>query len=212
MIVLLSQSGSQAKGLCRCSRGQPTRVRSRSVMPLVPSRPVGPSNSVFASLRLRAFASKSQKIAKRTHFSHPAAQMLPVVATPLPKMLPFKSLTLNDVTDVADFPTTYIEYINHALPVLHSRLPFRKTAVTSGRLRKPTEDPPGGGYLHCRSVFASLCPLPPAAPTCPPKPWRRGKSRFAGTKAGCGYSFRKATEAYGSPPRGVLRIRDRWKR
>jgi hypothetical protein len=31
--------------------------------------------------------------------------MLPVVATPLPEMLPLKLLTFNDVTGVATFPT-----------------------------------------------------------------------------------------------------------
>jgi hypothetical protein len=35
--------------------------------------------------------------------------MLPVVATPLLEMLPLKLLTLNDVTDVATFPT-YISF------------------------------------------------------------------------------------------------------
>jgi hypothetical protein len=33
--------------------------------------------------------------------------MLPVVATPLPKMLPFKLLSLNDVADVAYFHTSH---------------------------------------------------------------------------------------------------------
>jgi hypothetical protein len=42
-----------------------------------------------------------------------SGEMLPVVATLLPKMLPFKSLTSNDVTDVAIFPTSYI---NNAYP------------------------------------------------------------------------------------------------
>ncbi len=40
-------------------------------------------------------------------------QMLPIVATPLPKMLPFKFLPLSHVTDVATFPTSYI---NNARP------------------------------------------------------------------------------------------------
>ena len=34
--------------------------------------------------------------------------MLPVFAALLPKMLPLKSLTFNDVADVATFPTSYI--------------------------------------------------------------------------------------------------------
>jgi hypothetical protein len=33
--------------------------------------------------------------------------MLPVVATPLPEMLPLKWLEINDVTDVTAFPTSY---------------------------------------------------------------------------------------------------------
>ena len=64
----------------------------------------------------------------------PTAQMLPVVATLLPKMLPLKPLTSNSVTDVATFPTSYI---NHALPVLHSRLQFWKPA-------EGYRSPPGG--------------------------------------------------------------------
>jgi hypothetical protein len=43
----------------------------------------------------------------------PVAQMLPIVADALPKMLPFKLLLLNNVTDVTAFPTSYI---NHACP------------------------------------------------------------------------------------------------
>jgi hypothetical protein len=38
-----------------------------------------------------------------------APKMLPIVADPLPQMLPFKLLTSNDVTDVATFPTSYVE-------------------------------------------------------------------------------------------------------
>ena len=36
------------------------------------------------------------------------AKMLPIVADPLPQMLPFKFLPFNDVTDVTAFPTSYI--------------------------------------------------------------------------------------------------------
>jgi hypothetical protein len=45
-------------------------------------------------------------------------------------MLPFKSLTSNDVTDVADFPTSYINYaclpIHHPHPCLRAKKDWRR--------------------------------------------------------------------------------------
>jgi hypothetical protein len=43
-------------------------------------------------------------------------RMLPVVAVPLPQMLPFKLLPLNHVTDVTAFPTSYTQKSPGRLP------------------------------------------------------------------------------------------------
>ena len=62
-------------------------------------------------------------------------QMLPAVATLLPKMLPLKFLPFNSVTDVATFPTSYI---NDAPSLPH--LPVRGSlAVGVPSLLKPNE-------------------------------------------------------------------------
>ena len=70
-----------------------------------------------------------------------SAEMLQVVAPLLLKMLHLKSININDVADVAPFPTSYINYAHHPLfSILHPRRLF-------GSLRKPTEAygrPPGG--------------------------------------------------------------------
>ena len=65
--------------------------------------------------------------------------MLPIVADLLPKMLPFKLLTSNDVTDVTAFPTSYI---NDVQPSSSRSAPFREVF------------PKAATIFHCESVSA----------------------------------------------------------
>ena len=73
-------------------------------------------------------------------------EMLPVVAIRLPKMLPLKSMTFYDVTDVATFPTSYINYAHpSSIPHPPPSPPFWQPAEGYG-------SPPGG-----RMVSRSFC-------------------------------------------------------
>jgi hypothetical protein len=62
-------------------------------------------------------------------------EMLPIVADPLPKMLPFKPLTFNDVADVATFPTSYMYFLKPGTLKLKPYAAFWK--ATEGYRRPP---------------------------------------------------------------------------
>jgi hypothetical protein len=80
--------------------------------------------------------------------------MLPVVATPLLQMLPFKSLTSNDVTDVATFPTSYINYAPSS--ILHP-LPRRSPALrTKAGQSFPSHSQPFQEVFRKKGLFKSV--------------------------------------------------------
>jgi hypothetical protein len=62
--------------------------------------------------------------------------MLPIVAVPLPQMLPFKLLPLNPVTDVTAFPTSYICYGTKEGISVNSRIRADWDLSTGGKVRK----------------------------------------------------------------------------